>query len=380
MKSIYAERGLIEGAIPMKKLEERPIVSVETGYINPHLWVTYRCPNDCPACYLKALKPHEKSPDMKLDDLGALLKSMEAYRRKWEHIKFTIYGAEPQAMAPVFYRVVMRMVKAHFPEARFNMYSSLQFVTNEWIDLWKAFADSNEPFPIAASYDMGMRGEAYNERLFKSIDTVKAAGVPVCVMSVVNKMMIEAGPKAYIDKLEKHGIIAGFSLKPFIPIKGEWDKWNRWAANMAEFSDFAIGCHQILIDRGYGAMSGMAHDICHTNDVATNLGGETIFIDGWMRFLYMGYGSDRAEYLQEFGRFGNGVTFADIINSDKRKKFLMDQRLMAGREDCLTCEYGGQCLYETYKMDYDNSGECTGAKKFVKWMKEHYGTIVDTNI
>ena len=378
--SVYADKGVMEGAIPMKKLVERPIVSVETGYVNPHLWVTYRCPNTCPACYLRALKEEEKSPDMKLEDLDALLKSMREYRASWEHVKFTIYGAEPQALPPQYYHDVMALIKGYFPAARFNMYSSLQFVTDAWIKVWQEMGESHEPFPIAASYDMGMRGELYNAKLFDSIAKIRAAGIPVCVMSVVNKSMIQEGPKAYIDVLEKNKIIPGFSLKPFIPIKGQWDKWNRWAANMAEFSDFAIGCHQELLDRGFGAMSGMAHDICHTNDVATSLGGETIFIDGWMRFLYMGYNEDRSEYLQEFGRFGNGVSFADIINSDKRKKFLAQQRMMAGREDCLTCDYGGQCLYETYKLDYDNSGECTGGKKFVKWMKEHYGTLVDTNI
>ena len=376
----YEELGIMTGAIPMKQLKERPVVSVETGYFNPHLWVTYKCPNTCAACYLKALKPEEKSPDMKLEDLDKLLVSVLDYRKQWEHIKFTIYGAEPQALPPSYYHDIMKVVNKHFPGARFNMYSSLQFVTDEWIDLWKAFAATSEPFPIAASYDMGMRGEEYNKKLFNSIDRIKAAGVPVCVMSVVNKDMIKQGAKAYIDVLEKHNIIAGFSLKPFIPIRGAWDSWNKWAANMAEFSDFAIDCHQELLDRGFGPMSGMAHDICHTNDVSTNLGGETIFIDGWMRFLYMAYGEDKAEYLQEFGRFSDKSSFADIINSPQRKKFFIDQRMMAGRQDCPICDYAGRCLYEAYKQDYDNSGECTGAKKFVKWMRDHYGTIVDTNI
>jgi hypothetical protein len=199
-------------------------------------------------------------------------------------------------------------------------------------------------------------------------------------MSVVNKQMIEQGAKFYIDTLEEYDIIGGFSLKPFIPIRGQWDLWNKYAANMEEFSQFAIDCHKELIRRNSPHMSGMVHDTCHNNDVNTDLGGETMFIDGWLRFLYMGYQTDNAEYLQEFGKFDSKTSFKDIIEGEKRKKFFAQQRLLACREDCMACEFAGKCLYETYKSEYDKSNECIGAKRFVRWMRETYGICNDTNI
>ena len=85
------------------------------------------------------------------------------------------------------------------------------------------------------------------------------------------------------------------------------------------------------------------------------------------------------EYLQEFGRLTRENSFKDIVESDARKNFLMNQRLMAGRQDCLVCEYAGRCIYEVYKPEYDTSEECIGAKRFVQWVDEHYGVINDDN-
>jgi len=374
------DKSLQWGAIPLKRIDHKPIIDVETGYFNPHLWVTYECPNNCPACYLRALNDNEKSPDLSLGDLSKLWQSVKEYRENWHHFKVTMYGAEPQSKDPEYYFALMAITNTFFKGVRYNMYSSLQQMNRGWIDLFKEFARTKEPYPVAASWDGPTRGEAYNTRMFKNIRTLRNAGVNVCIMSVVNQDMLKLGAKYYIDTLEEYDIIGGFSLKPFIPIKGQWDKWNNYAANMEEFTQFAIECHQELIDRGSPHMSGMVHDTCHNNDIATDLGGETIFIDGWLRFLYMGEGQDHSEYLQEFGRLKEGVTFKDIIEGHKRKSHLARQRLTGMRMDCLTCEYAGRCLYEMYKADYDGSSECIGAKRFVKFMRENYGICNDTNI
>jgi len=359
----------------------QPILSIETGYFNPHLWITYRCFNNCPSCYLKAMSKEDKSSDMSISDLRNLLESMKDYRSKWNRIKFTLYGAEPQTLSPEYIRSMLTNIEEFYSNAVFDIYTSLQKMNDGWISLLKYMSEkSNGEELSAVSYDGLMRGEEYNKKLFRNVKELRMAGVRVCVMSVVNKTMLELGPQNYVDVLENLGCLAGFSLKQFIPIKGQRHLWNKYATNMSEFSDFSIAVHEEIIKRGHKEKSGMIYDVAHRNDIGTALGGEVVFIDGGMRFLYMGYNSDKEEYLQEFGRLSDKSSFEDIVNSDKRKSFLYKQRLVNNRADCLVCDYAGRCLSEVYKDEYDDSDECIGAKRFVEWVHSNYGVLNDTNM
>lgn len=354
--------------------ETQPLCLLEDGHMDLHLWVTYDCPNKCPSCYLQALK--NKAPDMTLADVALLMQSIKQYRNDWNMFRVTMYGAEPQSKPTQYYHELMDIVLRYFPYAQFGMYTSLQFVNDDWIALFKRIEANNTLAMLAVSYDGGMRGEQYNINLENSIATMLQNGMRVGVMTVVNTFLINEGAKSYIDFLERNKI-ERFSLKPFIPIEGQLEKWNTFATDMETFSYFAIAVHEELERRGLYIMSSTAAHICNDNTASQNTGGYAIFVDGGMRAMYMGY-RNKMEYLQEWGTVTNIDSFGKIVDSPIRKRFLFDQRLMNQRQDCLVCEHSGRCLAEVFKPNYDDSNECIGAKKFVDWAYNKYGSMYES--
>lgn len=349
---------------------------IETGYLELHLWVTYKCAVGCPHCYLKSMDV--KSPDLSLDKYRILLKQVQDYRKNWNKLRIVIYGAEPQTLSAEYYHDLMSMTEMYFDNAEFSMYTSLQKLDDNWLSVFRRIKEHNGLDMTAISYDGLMRGEKYNERLFKNLKILNDNGMRVGMMSVLNKSMLELGAKAYVDVLEQYKF-PSFSIKPFLPIKGQYSKWLEFATTMDEYSDFVIDVHKELKSRNLDKISGMITDVAHSDSIMQSLGGWVIFVDGGLRFLYMAY-DNREEFLQEFGKIDENHTFTDIINGDKRKQFLQDQRCANFRTDCLICEYAGRCLAEVYKDNYDMSSECVGAKKFIDWINKEYGVVHDTKV
>lgn len=354
--------------------ETQPLFLLEDGHMDLHLWVTYECPNRCPSCYLQALK--NKAPDMTLDNVTLLMKSIKQYRNDWNMFRVTMYGAEPQSKPASFYHQLMDIVLRYFPYAQFGMYTSLQFINDDWTELFKRIEANNTLAMLAVSYDGGMRGEQYNKNLEASIQTLLQKGMRVGVMTVVNKFLLKEGTKSYVDFLERNKI-ERFSLKPFIPIEGQLEKWTTFATDMETFSYFAIAVHEELERRKLDIMSSTVGHICNDNNASQNTGGYAIFVDGGMRAMYMGY-RNKMEYLQEWGTITDVDSFEKIVNSPIRKHFLINQRLLNQRQDCLLCEHSGRCLAEVFKENHDDSNECIGAKKFVDWAYNKYGVLYES--
>jgi sulfatase maturation enzyme AslB (radical SAM superfamily) len=352
----------------------QPLFLLEDGHMDLHLWVTYECPNKCPSCYLQALK--NKAPDMKLEDVALLMQSIKEYRKDWNMFRVTMYGAEPQSKAASYYHKLMDIVLRSFPSAQFGMYTSLQYMNDEWIKLFKRIEKNNTLAMLAASYDGGMRGEKYNENLEASIHTMLDNGMRLGVMTVVNTFLVKEGAKSYVDFLERNKI-QRFSLKPFIPIEGQMEKWTTFGTDMETFSYFAIAVHEELERRKLDVMSSTVGHICNENNASQNTGGYAIFVDGGMRAMYMGY-RDGMEYLQEWGTIKDTNSFEEIVNNPVRKQFLRNQRMLNYRQDCAVCEHSGRCLAEVFKSNYDDSNECIGAKKFVNWAYNRYGALYES--
>lgn len=351
-----------------------PNYLIEEGYLDLHLWVTYKCPNKCPSCYLQAL--NDKPPDMKLEDVGLLVRSIGNYRNSWSMFRVTMYGAEPQSLPPSYYHKVMDIFDERFDNVEYGMYTSLQFVDDAWVALFRRIDNKNTLAMLAVSYDGGMRGNEYNKKLEASVQKLLSYGMHVGVMSVVNKYMLAEGASAYVDFLERNSIHR-FSLKPFIPIEGQLHKWLEYAATMAEFSEYAIAVHEEIERRGFPIMSSTLGHVCNNNYASQNTGGYAIFVDGGMRALYMGY-RNKMEYLQCWGKIDGIDGFRKVVENVDRKRFLADQRMLHRRLDCLVCEHSGRCLAEVFKDDYDSSGECIGAKKFVDWAYKKYGALYES--
>jgi len=353
-----------------------PQFFIENGYLELHLWVTYKCAVGCPHCYLKSMDT--KSPDLTLTNYRILLDQILDYRKNWEKLRVVIYGAEPQTLSPEYYHDLMSVTQLYFNNAEFSMYTSLQKLDDDWLSVFRRIKNNNGLSMTAVSYDGLMRGYEYNERLFKNLEILNKNGMRVGLMSVLNKTMLKQGPKHYVDVLEQYKM-ASFSIKPFLPVKGQHDKWIEWATTMDEYSDFVIDIHKELKQRNLAKISGMLTDVAHSDSISQSLGGWVIFVDGGLRCMYMGY-ENKEEYLQEFGCISAGTTFTDIVNGDKRKNFLQQQRYANFRQDCLVCEYAGKCLAEVYKDNYDDSSECIGAKRFIKWVDKEYGVLHDTKV
>jgi len=351
--------------------------SIENGYLEIHLWCTYKCNVGCPHCYLKAMK--QKAPDLTIEKYKQLIDSIKQYKQEWKKLRVVVYGAEPQSLPTSYYHELMDITDSYFNNAEYSMYTSLQILNKDWLNLFQRIKDKNGLSMTAVSYDGLMRGEKYNERLFSNLELLNQNKMRVGLMSVLNKTMIDLTTKHYVDVLEKYNL-ASFSIKPFLPIKGQRKTWEEWAVPMSTYSDYVIEVHEELRKRGLDKVSGMITDVSHVDTVSQSLGSWVVFVDGDLRLLYMGY-DDREEYLQEFGRVNEFISFGDVIKlSPIRKKFLEDQRLLHNRLDCQTCEFAGKCLAEVYKDEYDDSNECIGAKRFVKWVYDNYGVLNETKI
>jgi len=352
------------------------IFLIENGYLDLHLWVTYKCAVGCPHCYLKAMT--EIAPDLTVDKLKFLLDSIKSYREKWNLLRITIYGAEPQSLPVSYFHELIDTIDTYFDNAQYSLYTSLQKLDDDWLKLFKRIQDKNGLQMTAVSYDGLMRGEVYNSNLFNNLKVLSDNGMRVGMMSVVNRSLLELGANHYVDVLEKNNL-GSFSLKPFLPIRGQYEKWERLAARMNEYSTFAIDVHKELDNRNLLYLSGMVKDTCHKNPVYQNIGGWVVFVDGNLRLLYMGY-EKKQEYLQCFGIVNESASFQDVIEGSNRIKFLEDQRMLHNREDCLVCEHANRCLAEVFKDNYDDSDECIGASRFVNWAYDRVGSLYDRKV
>jgi sulfatase maturation enzyme AslB (radical SAM superfamily) len=357
-------------------LTREPVYLIENGYLDLHLWVTYKCNVGCPHCYLKAMK--STSPDLTLEKAKFLLDSIRAYRKDWKLLRVTIYGAEPQSLSTTYYHALLDLIDSYFPNVEYSFYTSLQHLDSNWLDLFSRIKRKCGLQMTAVSYDGLMRGELYNTRLFNNLAILSREGLKVGMMSVVNKTLLELGASHYVKVLRDNNL-GSFSLKPFLPISGQLDKWKTWAATTAEFAKFAIAIHEELKSQNLLHLSGMIRDICHANPTYQNIGGWVVFVDGNLNTLYMGY-RDKQEYLQTFGTISTSSSFESIIEGEERLAFLNDQRLLHRRGDCLACDYAGSCLAEVFKDDYDESGECVGIKTFVEWVHTNCNTLYMTKV
>lgn len=354
-----------------------PQFFIENGYLEIGLWVTYRCNVGCPHCYLRALKT--KSEDLTLNKFYQLLQEIKAYRSKWELLRFTIYGAEPQSLLPEYYYDLIDLALDEFPNAQFSMFTSLQVLDEKWLGLLKYMHDKFPGVTSAVSYDGDMRGQKYNDNLFKNLEILKDNHIRIGFMCVMNKSLLELGAKHFVDLLVKYKT-GSFSIKPFLPIDGQMDNFNTWAVSMDEYSDFLIDVHQELKARKLEQFSGLLIDVCNDNSILNSLGAYTFFVDGALRVMYMDYTDSGAEFLQEFGQITPATSFKDIVEGVKRKEFLEKQRLVFNQEKCMVCDYTGRCLAEVYKKAYDDSKECVGAFRFVNWARTNYGILNVTRV
>lgn len=336
------------------------IKTIENGSLDIGLWVTYKCNVGCPHCYLKSMT--NKSKDLTLENFEFLLNKIQEYKKNWNDLTIALYGAEPQSLPVNYYYDLIEKTKERFSNAVFVMYTSLQKLDNDWISLFKKIDH------VSVSYDGLMRGEKYNETLFKNIDILAKNNIKVSIMTVLNKTV---KVDDYLKVIEIDSI-KYFGLKPFLPIMNQRNNFNEWSVPMEDFSKFCIDLHTKLIQKKLDYKSAMIQQILKGDSVLNNIGANTIFIDGDLKVMYMAY-KNKEEYLQIFGYLGGDNKFEDVINSKQRKDFIQDQRLLNQRQDCITCEYAKNCIAEVFKEDYDNSNECTGAKKFIEWVVKTYG-------
>lgn len=334
---------------------------IEDGNLEIGLWCTYTCPVNCLHCYLKS-SVIDKTEDLTVENYNRLLDSILEYRKTWNKFGIIFYGAEPQTLLPSYYLELISNTRVKFNDAHFGMYTSLQKMDKDWINTFKAMGSK-----VTVSYDVGLRSIDYNKNLFKNINILNNNDIIVDMISVMNKTMVN--PIDYVDMIDSNNINR-FSIKPFLLVSGQKHIYDEWHVTNEKMSEFLIDVHIELLKRNELHKSAMIDKLKSGDTTINNLGGYALFADGGLRILSMEYNEDREEFLQEFGRITDDISFSDIVNGEKRKAFLDRQRMFNYSTECMLCEYPNKCYAEVFKLRFDDSIDCFGTKRFIQWVHD----------
>ena len=370
--------------------------TVEGGYLILTMMPSTFCKFRCPHCYLTIGQREDRRIMRKgvLDEIARDIAQWYTSRGIGADVLAYWYGGEPTQMGRPKFEELADILRDHFAEGSGHRLEGRILSALVGVDIreWKPVVEKYARNRIQTSDDGAMRGRGYLEKWARQVKRWRAAGAQVDTISVLNRSMEEEGPAALMDRYRTLGIgQAGFL--PFMKngantdparMQGDRTQYAAWASGMDAFSDWMIAVTgdwlespqaepvignavQILVQRMRDQAPGRGY---------ANTGAQTLFLltDGTL--CMPDYAADGTEFLQPFGRMGgrDGQSFAQVLKSPARRKWLRRQVGRNANPECRTCSHADCCLMEFWKEN-PPQGECYGAKRYVEWVLENADRI-----
>ena len=359
--------------------------NAESGYLILTMMPSLRCRLRCPHCYL-SIEERTNGTMMKLDELERIVDAIARYYNERQVRPVDIlaywYGGEPTQMGVNQFEEMCQTLQGGFSESqgfrvRHRVLSALVGVKTEvWEPVIRRWARGE----IQTSYDGTMRGIGYDRRWERNVRQWVDSGVVVDSLSVVNRALIECGPKATVHRLSTLGVRHA-GLLPFLKNReNEATGYERWHASMDEFSDFALGMideAQQMRTRGQAAPQiAVRHQILEMrrragHGGATNTGAQTLFLMPDGSCGLPDYDERGVEFLNIFGNLLRGPcegNFARVLASPARRAWLRRQGRRGGDRRCARCDIADCCVMEFWGKPnpLPDAGECWGAERLVR--------------
>lgn len=352
--------------------------TIEQGYFVFTLMPTLRCRLNCPHCYL-SLDERRNSPMLPLEQFEQVCRKVDAYYRERGTRNPTIvcyyYGGEPLQMPRGYCEGLVEIIERVLSrDAGYNLrhvvLSSLIGVGEEEL----SFVDRIGDGYIQTSYDGRMRGKGYVRQWEKSVQRVRDYGLRFGTISVVNRTLLEDGPRETMDYLADLGV-AECSFLPFmLNLENQGEQYDKYAPWMREYSEFMKAVTARYFERRAAEqhvpeIGQMRFILDHENTHPLgNLAGQTLFLMPGGDFVlpdYKGY----MEFMQPFGNILDS-TFEQILKSPARRAYMRRQLRRNANEDCQNCPHTQRCIMEFWKPNRPDD-DCFGAREYIDWLLRH---------
>ncbi len=350
--------------------------TIEQGYFVFTLMPSLTCELNCPHCYL-SLEQRRSHTRMSLTDLQIACERIAEYYQARRLPRKTIvcywYGGEPTSVGQDYFTHACDIINAVFAKhlgytVRHTVLSALIGVDTSWYPLFAKYCGSE----IQSSFDWLMRGRGYLRKWEAAVTAVRAHGLTLSTISVVNRTMLDVGATFILDYLADQNV-AQASFLPFM-----WNEQNdngaygSFAPTMREYSAFMreltcrqegrlqsgmhapiIGQREFILQKSYEGRLG-------------NIAGQTLFLLPNGDFALPDYRQGCQEYLRPFGNILR-EPFEQILTSHERRAYLRKQMLQADNPECRGCAYSDCCLMEFWKTNRPGD-DCFGARDYVSWL------------
>ncbi len=358
-------------------------VSIEQGYFIFTLMPSLFCKLRCPHCYL-SLEQRQDPTIMSLDDLELTCRKVDAYYRDRAIGQKTIvcywYGGEPTSMGQAYVTDACDRINGVFTadagyDVKHTILTSMVGVDASWFPIFDRYGKGE----VQSSFDGLMRGAGYMRVWDRKIREAVAYGLRVATISVVNRALLDDGPKALLDYLADLGV-AETSWLPFMwNEQNDGDQYDGYAPTMNEYSDFMIELSDLWLarrQRGDKVPEIGQLRFIHAQKampMSANVAGQTLFLQPNGDFVLPDYKNGWQEFMQPFGNILT-QSFEEVLTSPARRRYLRRQFLRNGNSDCASCDHADKCIMEFWK-DNRPGDDCFGAKRFVEWVLAHEAAL-----
>jgi sulfatase maturation enzyme AslB (radical SAM superfamily) len=108
-------------------------------------------------------------------------------------------------------------------------------------------------------------------------------------------------------------------------------------------------------------------------DSFANIAAQTLFLMPNGDFVLPDYQDGWKEFMQPFGNILE-QSFADVLASPARRKYLRRQVLRNDNPECADCSHADKCVMEFWK-DNRPGDDCFGGREYVEWLLERRGEV-----
>lgn len=355
-------------------------LSIESGYFVFTMMPSLYCHLKCPHCYLSTEQRADRTM-LGTAEIAEACRKVDAY---WNErgireraVVVYWYGGEPTSMGIPHFRLLVETMNAVFrPERGYTVkhvvLTSLVSVRDDWFDVFHELCGG----AVQSSYDGPMRGSSYVKKWERRMRDALAAGLRTTTISVVNRELLTMGPEACLDYLTDLGVSEA-SFLPFMlnDQNAATGKYDELAPTMNAWSDFMIALTEHWVARKLRGenvpMIGQMAFVATQGDrpPLANIAAQTLFLLPNGDFVLPDYRGGYQEFMQPFGNILT-QTFAEVLESPERRRYLRRQVTRNGNPECLSCPRAGECVMEFWKPNREGD-DCFGGRRYVEWIHDN---------
>ena len=363
----------------MTEIPRRP-ESIENGTLILTLKPSTLCHYSCPHCYLSDAMRADAHL-MSLEHIELIASKIKNYyeTRSIDSVKIVVYlyGGEPTTMGIGYTRDMVAILRRMFDGPRYSLrFSMISSLVGVDLSVWAPFFKTELNGRIQTSYDGPMRGAKYVSVWERNVKSLVASGISVSSTTVINSTLLSHTGASVYDYLESIGITE-ISFLPFmLQERNAGARYNSLAPTMTEYSDFVISAYDRYRERcvarknapPIGQVEMFIRGI-NSADTMANMAIQTLFILPDGNVVLPDYKAGYKEHFESFGNILESSSFADILTSDARKRYLYKQLIRNGNPECASCRFRRNCIVEFAKPNRPGDS-CFGAKPLLEHIVE----------